>query len=37
MGKEKEWPAILSILEGHDGWITSVTFSPNGQHIASSS
>src|ERR1700721_3326149 len=36
-GRQRYWPAELNILQGHDHWVTSVAFSPDGKHIASAS
>ncbi|PQE19375.1 vegetative incompatibility HET-E-1 protein [Rutstroemia sp. NJR-2017a BBW] len=32
-----EWNAVLQILEGHDGWVNCVAFSPNSKLLASAS
>ncbi|EPS35603.1 hypothetical protein H072_10957, partial [Dactylellina haptotyla CBS 200.50] len=34
---EENWSALLQTLEGHENWIRSVAFSPDGQTIASGS
>src|SRR6202021_2948435 len=36
-GQQRYWSAELNILQGHDDWVTSVAFSPDGKHIASGS
>ncbi|GAB1318169.1 Vegetative incompatibility protein HET-E-1 [Madurella fahalii] len=34
---DPEWNACLQILEGHDGYVNAVTFSPDGNTVASAS
>ena len=36
-GRQRNWPAELNVLQGHDDAVTSVAFSPDGKHIASGS
>ncbi|KAF9059437.1 WD40-repeat-containing domain protein [Rhodocollybia butyracea] len=32
-----QWPRLQATIEGHSGWVWSVAFSPDGNHIASGS
>jgi WD40 repeat protein len=36
-GRDEEWDACRSVLEGHSGEVTAVLFSPDGQLLASAS
>ena len=36
-GKDTDWDACRSVLEGHSGGISAVVFSPDGQLVASAS
>ncbi|KIM86900.1 hypothetical protein PILCRDRAFT_815342 [Piloderma croceum F 1598] len=36
-GKANDWPAIVAVMEGHTGWVSSVAFSQDGKHIVSGS
>jgi WD40 repeat protein len=37
VGKERHWPAVSHIFEGHRSVVASVVFSPDGKQIASGS
>src|ERR1700689_2097890 len=36
-GVEKSWPRQLQLLRGHDGYVVSIAFSPDGSKIVSGS
>ena len=36
-GRDAEWDACRSVLEGHSDWVRAVVFSPDGQLVASAS
>jgi WD40 repeat protein len=36
-GRDAEWDACRSVLEGHSEWVSAVVFSPDGQLVASAS
>ncbi|PSN58928.1 hypothetical protein BS50DRAFT_509500, partial [Corynespora cassiicola Philippines] len=37
LGRDAEWDACHSVLEGHSGWVKAVVFSPDSQLVASAS
>jgi WD40 repeat protein len=34
---QESWDRCIQVLEGHQGWVNAVVFSPDGQTVASAS